>query len=71
MSQPTSEGTAFSHKGGNKDQGGENNTYDKKYWKKKYFKCDKVGHPVSHCPEGNKKDEKKKKIDDNKSRGIW
>ena len=36
--------------------------------RKKCFKCDKEGHPAYHCPEGNKKDCKKKKSDGNKSR---
>ena len=27
--------------------------------RKKSFKCGKEGHPASHCPEGNNKDNKK------------
>ena len=36
--------------------------------RKKCFKCDKEGHPEYHCPEGNKKDCKKKRSDGNNSR---
>ena len=69
MSQPTSEGAAFSQKGVNKDQGRDKNTCDKKYWKaKKCFECDKEGHPEYHYPEGNNKYTKKNKSDDDKSR---
>jgi hypothetical protein len=46
-STSTSEGTAFTQKGG---RGGSNEPYDKKYWKdKECFKCNKKGHPSSHC----------------------
>ena len=69
MIQPTSEGAAFSQYIGKKDQCGYKKTNDKKYCKSKIcFEHDKEGHPVSHCSLGNKKDAKKNKSDDNKSR---
>ena len=72
MSQPTSEGAAFAQNGGNKDQGGDKNIYDKSTGRpKKCLRFDKEGHPASHCPEGNKKYGKKNKSDDDKSRAIW
>ena len=67
MSQTTSEGAVFAKKGGNKNQGGDKNIYDK-ITDKKNFKCDKEGNPASHCAEGNKKYGKEKKSDDNKFR---
>ena len=35
---------------------------------KKCFGCGKEGNTASYCPEGNKKDGKKRKNDDNKFR---
>ena len=65
---PQSEGTAFAQKGGkggggDKTKGtskGGQKPFDKDYWAdKKCFKCDKMGHPASHCQQDD---------DDDKSR---
>ena len=47
VSQPTSEGASFAQKGGNKDQGGDKKTYDKKYRKTKSMLQVRQGRPPS------------------------
>jgi Reverse transcriptase (RNA-dependent DNA polymerase) len=68
-----SEGSSFAQKTGKGKTGksskgkdptsGQSKTFDKEYWRdKKCFKCDKLGHPATHCPNGSNDD------DDAKSR---
>jgi hypothetical protein len=55
-----SEGTSFAQKGGRgggnqsssgNGKGRDSSTYDKKYWNdKECYKCNKKGHPATHCP---------------------
>jgi hypothetical protein len=56
-----SEGTSFAQKsgrgGGDRSSSGNgkghnSSTYDKKYWNdKECYKCQKKGHPATHCPK--------------------
>ena len=49
------EGSSFTQRGGPGAGGGDGrhgDAYDKKYWKNlTCYKCDKKGHPSSHCPD--------------------
>jgi hypothetical protein len=58
-----SEGNSFSKRGGRGSGYGNNNessTYAKKWWKsKECYRCQKKGHPVTHCPKSDKDNGKK------------
>jgi hypothetical protein len=50
------EGRSFAQKGGDKDHRTKD-TFDKKYWSDKTcYKCNKKGHPSSHCTTKEKKE---------------
>jgi hypothetical protein len=72
-----SEGSLFAQKGGkgknNKSKAKDTtlvrvNSCDKEYWNNKTcFKCGKVGHPATHCPNGDVEDDTKSRSSQAKS----
>jgi hypothetical protein len=60
-----SEGTSFAQGGGGRGRGGGDRieSFDKKYWKdKECYRCNKKGHPASHCPEKGKSNDDDKSV---------